>query len=153
MADEIPPIPDPKTRKTLTFTHRQVLGSGSVVAILLGLSQYKAVKDLFWTREEGKAQSAIIQIFEQTNEKQFNDFKMVQAQQIAEIKGLIVAQDTEHTHRLERLSDKIADKIKDSEARGVDRTNWLKKDVDQLHSELEMFAFKMDSNGRKKTNN
>ncbi|MGZ6477649.1 MAG: hypothetical protein ACXWQE_00025 [Bdellovibrionales bacterium] len=150
MADE---IPDSKVRKTLSFTHRQVFGATGIASLLIGLSQYRAVKDLFWTREEGKAQAAIVLELKSTHEKQFQEFRAVQADQIKEIKNLIIAQDIEHTHGLERLSDIIADKIKESEARSFERNDWIKKDVESLRSELDLLAYKMDANIRKKSSN
>ncbi len=98
MADE-----EPKIRKTVSFTHRQ-LGVGTGIAgILIAISP---IKEWFFTREEGVAQSKQIAQLQAQVDRGFTDQKLY-----------FVQANEENVRRLERQTDKIMEHIKESEAR------------------------------------
>lgn len=92
-----------QTRKTVSLTHRQLGISGGVVAAMLILNP---VKQWFFTREEGVAQSREIQ-----------ELRADEADHFKELRVFIVQGQEDQMHKLERLNDKVIERIKDTEVR------------------------------------
>lgn len=108
MSDERqPPADDSHQRKTVSFTHKQLGWGGGIIAALGLVAQLKGT---FITREEG----------------------MSQTQQLSDIRLQIVTLKTDVTARIDRMADKIVDRIKETEERSVRNVDRLEKRVDNL---------------------
>lgn len=107
MADDKPVVDASAIRKTLSFTHRQ-LGIAAGGGILSALAIVGQLKGFFITREEGKAMANQIA---EVKENQYRGFD--------EIKKMYAVGQEDQIHKLERLNDKVIDRIKDAEARAM----------------------------------
>ncbi len=107
-----------KIRKTVSFSHRQLGIGSSVVAAMLFLNP---VKQWFFTREEGSAQS-----------KEITELKRVQEDNFKELKSFIIVSQDDQLHKLERLNDKVVEQIKDSEVRAQENDARQEKRIDML---------------------
>lgn len=103
--DEIPPA----FLERKTATHKQIIGGVGIAAALYFLPQLKA---LFVTREEGIAQSA----------------------QILEVKKSIDDLKDDLTHKIERGTDKIVERIKETEERSTKNVDRVERRVDALEA-------------------
>lgn len=114
--------PDDKTRKTVSFTHKQLGVGGGILAALAMISQLKGT---FFLREEGVAQS-----------HEITELKRSQEMGFREIKLHISQTQEDQMHKLERLNDKIIDRIKDTETRAVQNDQRQEKRIDILEEAL-----------------
>lgn len=112
----------PDTRKTVTFTHKQLGISGGVIAALTLVSQ---LKGSFVTREEGTAQS-----------KEIVELRVAQDRQFDDVKKLIGGVQEELSHKLERLNDKQTERVKDVEARAVHTSDTQDRRIDTLEAAI-----------------
>lgn len=112
--------PENHIRKTVSFTHRQLgLGvGGTIIASMLTLNPVKA---WFFTREEGVAQS-----------KEITELRRSQEDQFKELKIFISQGQEDQMHKLERLNDKVIERIKDSESRAFQNDARQEKRMDIL---------------------
>lgn len=129
MADEQEVHPE-HVRKTITMTHRQGGYLLTIITTLFGFSHARDIREAVWDHGEVKVQSAAIE-----------EFKEITNKQLDKIQAMIAQQDLDHTHKLERLADKIVDRIKDSETRTTKNEDRIEKRVENL----ELFAFKIHS--------
>lgn len=112
--------PDDKTRKTVSFTHKQLGVGGGILASLALVSQLKGT---FFLREEGLAQGHQITELKASEEKQF-----------AELKLFISQMSEDNMHRLERLNDKVIERLKDNETRASRSEERLDRRIDLLEA-------------------
>ena len=112
-----------KVRKTVSFTHKQ-LGIGTGLAGLL--IAITPIKEWFFTREEGIAQSKQIAQLQNQMDKGFTDQKLY-----------FVQANEENVRRLERQSDKIMEHIKESEARAMKGEDRLDRRIDTLEASIK----------------
>lgn len=94
-------------RKTISLTHRQLGWGGGIVASLALVSQ---LKGNFFTREEG----------------------ISQAQQLTDVRFEIASLKADMTTKIERATDKIVDRIKESEDRSTKNADRVERRVDAL---------------------
>ncbi len=118
MADEA----EEKTRKTVSFTHRQ-LGVGTGLAGLL--IAITPIKEWFFTREEGVAQSRQIAALQVQMDKSFTEQKIY-----------FVQANEENVRRLERQTDKLMEHIKESEARASKAEDRLDRRMDTIEASM-----------------
>lgn len=115
------------TRKTISFTHRQAgIGLAGIVSAVLALGP---VKQFFFTREEGLAQS-----------KEIDALKLSQDRQFAELKLFISQGQDEQIRKLERSNDKLVDRIKDSENRSAKAEERLDRRIDTVEGYLKLHS-------------
>lgn len=109
-------------RRTISLTHRQLGVSGALLTAMLLLNP---VKQWFFTREEGAAQS-----------KEIADLKHDQEEQFKELRVFIVQGQEDQMHKMERLNDKIIERIKDSEGRTTQSDAKQEKRIETLEQAL-----------------
>lgn len=124
--------------KSLSFTHKQLGITGTIVALMVGLSQFKDIKELFWTREEGQAQVNTLSQLKSFQDAQFAELKQQQESGTREVKDLLLTQEKENIDRLRRLNDLIIDRIKEASARAERNNDNTVRRIENL----EVYAFK-----------
>lgn len=102
-----------KTRKTVTFTHRQLgLGTG-LAGLLIAITP---IKEWFFTREEGVAQ----------------------AKEITALRYAVDSFRSEVTGKMERNTDKILERIREAEERTVKNEDRIERRVDTLEASVRV---------------
>ncbi len=114
--------PEDKQRKTVSFTHKQ-LGVGTGLAGLL--IAITPIKEWFFTREEGVAQSRQIAALQIQMDKGFTDQKIY-----------FVQANEENVRRLERQTDKLMEHIKEAEARASKAEDRLDRRMDVIEASI-----------------
>lgn len=99
---------DPKLRKTVSFTHRQ-LGVGGV-GLVAAMTALGPLKDYVYTRNEA----------------------VLQNQRVERVEIMINGLEVKLSERMNRNTDKILERIKDAEERTVKNEDRLEHRVDSL---------------------
>lgn len=141
MDSSIPP--DDHTRKTVTFTHKQLGWGGGTMAALALVAQLKGG---FLTREEGAAQGKDIVELKLYQDRNFDDMKIASAKQFDEVKHMIFDAQTELGHRIERSNDKLVERVKDAEARMATRAETQDHRIDTLEQAVIVSRSKTKNN-------
>lgn len=102
-----------KQRHTVSFTHGQLGVGGAIVAAIMTLNP---IKEWFFTREEGIAQRQNIEL----------------------LRGEVISMRDEITRRLERNTDKIIDRMKETEERTARNGERLERRIDAVEVATRM---------------
>jgi len=128
-----------KTRKTVSFTHKQ-LGIGGLVVALMSVGQLKELKEFFI----GDQAETIARI-EMQQKESFQNLEMKQLDAIAKadrgfdkLEKLIRDADQENIVRFRRMRDQSREELNQSEARLEKRSDRIESRV----TNLEVFSFK-----------
>lgn len=135
MAEE---VPAKETRKTVTMSHKQLGVGGTILATIIGLSQFNEIKQIFWTREEGQAAVTSLTEVKETLTAKVDELKVSQEKGITEVKELMIAQDKENLDRLRRSNDLIREYIKEVDQRAEHSIDNTVRRIENL----EMYAYK-----------
>lgn len=112
MADEEKPVDLSHTRKTVSFTHRQLGWSGGILGALAIVSQLKGA---FITREEGNAT----------------------VQRVTTTEAAIIAMKTELNSTIEKSTSRIIDQIKESESRSSRNADRQERRLDRMDNRMD----------------
>lgn len=112
---------EPKIKKTVTLTHRQLGLGGGVLAAIMTLSP---MKEWFFTRDEGKAQ---IERLDKTEVA------------IKELKADLNA-------KIDKSTEMIIDSVKEARDQSYKDADRLERRVDSIEVALRMPKFKKESN-------
>jgi gas vesicle protein len=119
--------PGSKVRKTVSFTHKQLGIGGCVITAALIISP---LKGFFFTREEGNSHAA-----------QLEEIKKSQTDGFKSFESTLQIANEEQTRRLERVGDKIVERIKEVEARTVRSDERLERNDERLERRIENLEF------------
>ncbi len=106
-------VPEEKVRKTVSFTHKQLGVGTGLAAILIAIAP---IKEWFFTREEGNAQT----------------------REIAALRSTVTILSAEVSAKLDRNTDKIMDRIKEAEERTVKNEDRIERRVDTLEAAMRI---------------
>jgi hypothetical protein len=112
----------PETRKTVSFTHRQLGWTGG--GVIAALALFTQLKGSFFTREEGS-------------------FSM---QQVMQIRTDVADLRNDMTIKNQRLADKIMDRIREAEERTVKNADRIERRIDLIELAAKNYVKSKRSN-------